>query len=179
MYTNRMKELLLFLISSLLFLQGCGSPSGFKAQMYFPYVEEVILPDTIRANEVFQVAIRTSTMQDESLMNVENTRIDSGGKINYNVGVSTGLYEKGNFIGFGIIRTGPAAIPNSENTRDIYTSNVLFEEPGTNYLYVPSTRQSSQGGSSMEFLIFQGGGFEYPPESDLIEYREIVVEVLP
>ncbi len=163
-------------------LQSCGGrvTGGGAMLIYIPYVEDVVVPDVITAGEPFQMQIRISAQLDQSVLNEESTYVTTQGSgINYILGRNNGTYNNGGFAAFAIIENFSGNIPDDGNRREVVTISRLIAETGPYSIYVPSARTRELGGSALEVSISEGGGFTYPSESDLIEYREIVVNVLP
>src|SRR5690606_24542851 len=116
----------------------------------------------------------------KAALNMDTTYItEQGGADHYIAGRNNGVYNDGGFSSFAIIKNSQGSIPLDSNRRENVFKSHVINQAGLLSIYIPTTRTREQGGSSMSYHISEGGYFVYPRESDLIEYREIVVEVLP
>ncbi len=141
---------------------------------YVPYVESVSTPKAVRVGEEFMISATLSTVSDPALTTSDGYGISKGGRsFGFFNGVSDGKYQDGKFLEFHISSLNRDADTNSGQVEFSF----VYGTPGTAYFYLPGARHRRDGGITFQDLGVSN--FSYPSESDLIEYREIVVEVLP
>lgn len=166
----------LFLVIFTMLLSSCGGEKQFSQQsQHVPYIDELIYPASVELGEDIVIFAELSTDLNPALTS------DNGGSLvlgvsspSYFQGVMDGKYQHGQFLGFFI--SSELSNPTQQANRVEFRIPTI--EIGQKFFYIPSVATAASGGTSFQTLGSSSPSV-YPPESDLIEYREIVVNVLP
>ncbi|MEZ5337146.1 MAG: hypothetical protein R3F46_02685 [bacterium] len=145
-----------------------------NSQKYVPYLESVSAPEKVRVGEQFTISASLSTARDPALLVNPEYGISRGGRsFGFLSGVQDGSYRDGQFLEFHI----STLLSDADSTADQVEFSFTYGTPGKAYFYLPGARHRRDGGVS--FTELGVANSSYPRESGMIEYREIVVEVLP
>ena len=171
--------LLIALVSIAALLAGCGSPSSDPMLIYIPFIEEIDVPQRITAGEEFALNIQISTDSRPDLLTGDKVLLSGLSQTTaFDSGVIQGKYENGKFLPIALELVESIVPQQLSVAGGEIQLNLLFSDAGSTYIYLPSTRAAASGGAAVS-VDSTLGEYQYPPESDLIEYREIVIEVLP
>lgn len=168
---------LIFLVLAMSWASGCkgisppASGDSVRETVIIPFVEEVSVPESMRASEVATVTIRFSAALLPGLFTTSGFAWGSGSELDAIGGDLGVLYDDRSFF-LSPSRAGAAPPGN------LASFNIIATHPGTYTLRIGTTKSRETGGTSVETVVTPG--FIFPSGRDPFTYTaEYVIEVFP